>query len=53
VSDLQFRQRIADLLEPKQKEAEAEAAGIQKKPPVRQKASTPLRQKASGTERAR
>ena len=53
MNDRQFRQRIADLLEHKRKEAEADAAEIQKKPQFRQKASTPLCQKASGTKRAR
>jgi len=37
MNDRQFRQGIADLLEHKRKEAEAEAAKIRKKPPANQK----------------
>jgi hypothetical protein len=41
MNNREFRQYLADLLERKRKEAEAEAAKIQKKPPTTQKPQTP------------
>jgi hypothetical protein len=37
MNESKFRQRLADLLERKRREAETEAAKIQKKPPAAQK----------------